>query len=441
MFKTRKTRTISLISLVTVLVLVLVTPVAAFEYQDNQEIVIGEDEVIDDDFYALGETVTVDGTIKGDLVAFGSIITINGTVEGDLISAGQEIIINGIVEDDARIAGSVLYVGENAKIGDDIIGGSYSLELKEGSSIGGHIVYAGAQALLAGEVAEDVLASVGGLEITGTVAGDVEAEVGTPEDGPGGPPPSMFMSDSTVPIPSVDFGLTIGDSAKIGGDLIYTSERELSVPEGPIDGKIKHIKTVVKESMKEVHQTPGEVAVSWFVTMLRHIVTLLLAGLLIAWLFPKFLQASTEMLQNKPWPSLGWGVAAGPIFIFAALVLLMVIILLAMIFGVIQLGGISTAIVFTGLLVLFALVLAFVLAVVWIVAIITGTWLGKWIFTLFKSDLAEHRFYPMLVGVLTLAILISVPFAGWLLHLIIILFGLGVLWQLGSNLFVKQAAE
>jgi len=41
-------------------------------------VIIPSHQVIDDDVYISGGTVTVDGTINGDLAAMGGFITING---------------------------------------------------------------------------------------------------------------------------------------------------------------------------------------------------------------------------------------------------------------------------------------------------------------------------------------------------------------------------
>jgi len=157
--------------------LVAVSPVWAVEGRGGDQVVVGPDEVIDDDLYVAGGTVTIDGTVKGDVVAVGGQITINGTVEGDLIAAGQAVVIEGTVGDDARIAGQVLMLGANARVADDLIAAGLSLQYKAGSTAGGDLLFAGAQALLAGSVGEDVTGGMGSLELRGTVGGNVDVEV------------------------------------------------------------------------------------------------------------------------------------------------------------------------------------------------------------------------------------------------------------------------
>ena len=101
--------------------LVFVPSARAAEFVEGGDIVIGADEVIEDDLYVTAGSLVVDGTVLGDLIAMGSTITINGRVEGDVLAAGQSIRINGIVQDDVRAAAAVIELGENARIAGDAV--------------------------------------------------------------------------------------------------------------------------------------------------------------------------------------------------------------------------------------------------------------------------------------------------------------------------------
>src|SRR5215217_5006960 len=109
----------------------------AVETRSGDSVVIGPDEVVDDDLYVTANNVVIDGTIRGDLVAFGQNITVDGTVEGDLIAAGRSVEIRGMVEDDARIAGQTLLLGEDAEVEDDLIAAGFSLQNVPDSAVGG----------------------------------------------------------------------------------------------------------------------------------------------------------------------------------------------------------------------------------------------------------------------------------------------------------------
>ena len=428
---------LSVFALVAILTLSFATPAYAFEDRTGEKIVIKADEVIDDDLYVAANEFVLDGTIKGDLIVVGSKITINGTVEGDVLGAAQAIVINGTVKDDVRIAGAILQVGDKASIGGDLVAAGAGLETQKGSKVDGELVVAGGQALLAGDVAKDVLAGAGSLELAGNFGGNVEANVGDVEANSGGPSPSMFMPQTGVAMPVVPPGLTIPDSAKIAGNLKYTSTREIQIPSGPVAGKVTFNKAIVETVATP---TPAQSAIKWTLDLLRSMVTLILLGLLIGWLAPTFLKSLMDKVQNTPWPSLGWGVVGYAVFFVALLAVVIVMIIGGVVFGALTLGSLSGTIVWIGILALFALILAFVLFTAFVAKITIGWLGGKMILARIKPELAEHKIWPLVVGMIIIAILIALPLVGWLFNLVIVLFGLGALWLWTREKMVKPIA-
>jgi hypothetical protein len=135
---------------------------------------------------------------------------------------------------------------------------------------------------------------------------------------------------------------------------------------------------------------------------------------------------------------LGWGVVAYAAFYFALLVVFTTMIIGAIIFGFLSLGGLSGAIVALGLLTLFALIVGFILTVAYLTKIIVSVLSGKLILARVKPELANHKVWPLVIGVILLSLIMSIPFLGWLVKLIIVLFGLGALWLLGREQFSKK---
>jgi hypothetical protein len=357
--------------------------------------------------------------VNGDVVAAGQTITINGTISGNLVSVGNTIVVNGTVGGDVLAAAGVLHWGEDSKVGGDVIAAGGSLELQKGSAVGRDALLAGGQVLLAADVGRNVEAGAGSLEIAGKT----------------GPPMGMFMGQSTVPVPVIPPGFTIDPAAQIAGDLEYTQNTDLSFPAGVIAGRVTRVRQAVEAGMPDREPTLGEKAGLWALKSVRSLVTLVLLGLFLLWVMPRFMQALSEYLRAKPWPSLGWGAVAYAGFFFLVLLTLFVMILGAVLFGLLTLGGLSASVVWTGILALFALILGFVLITSFLAKIVFGMTLGKWILSSTNSTLAGHRFWPMLIGVtLTVAVIAvltfpSIPGAlGWLLNFVIVLFGLGALW-------------
>lgn len=414
-------RSLGLVVLAAVLLATLAPAVRAFESRSGDTVVIGADEVVNDDLYVIADTFTLDGTVKGDVVVMGSTITINGVVEGDLIGGGQSLIINGVVQDDARVGGAAITVGAKGQVGDDLVGGGWSLETQPGSTVGGDLVFAGQQALLAGSVTGNVDTAVGSLKLTGTVGGDVDAAVGGPSNRP---PFSPFMFMPNAPaIPSVPGGLTV-EGAEIGGTLKYTSPQEYQVPESV---KNEYTPPPVQPGAEAAKETRSPV-LAWLLGFVRGFVALLLAGLLLVWLAPGITNKLVQALAAKPLPALGWGFVMLIAFLVLVPLILAVIIALAALFGFLTLGSLTMLAILLGLLLLFALVVAFILIASWLSRIVVSIWLGRLILQRIKPDWANHRIWPLLVGLIIVVLLSTIPILGGLVGLLISLWGLGAVW-------------
>ena len=432
-------------SLLALLALAFTRPARAFDGRSGENIVIASDEVIDDDLYITAATFVLDGTVNGDLIALGQTITINGEVDGDVLAAGQTIVVNGTVTGAIRMAGSILLLDEGANIGGDIVATGYSLESREGSGIGQDVVFAGSQILLAGNVARHAHVSANAFELRGAVGGNVNAGVGEAGASFAGPPPTLFMPPSPVSAPSVDPGLTLAPSAKIEGDLAYTQSRELSLPAGVVVGQITRREPATNTGAAP-QETTGQRILSWGLDALRASITLILIGLFLLWLFPLFLQGSSLKLRSAAWPSLGWGVVAYIVFFLVLLLAIAVIVLGGLLFGVLTLGGLAGTILSVGVLSVLALILGFVLVTSFVAKIVFGQALGKWLLARANSPLAEHRFWPMIVGVLLTVAVIAlfrfplIPgFLGGLLNFLVVLFGMGALWLWGRERMARRS--
>jgi hypothetical protein len=190
----------------------------------------------------------------------------------------------------------------------------------------------------------------------------------------------------------------------------------------------------------------GQRILNWVLNSLRASITLILIGLFLLWLFPLFLQGSSLKLRSATWPSLGWGVVAYIVFFLVVLLAIAVIVLGGVFFGVLTLGGLAGTIVSVGILSVLALILGFVLVTSFVAKIVFGQALGKWLLARASSPLAEHRFWPMIVGVLLTVAVIAlfrfplIPgFLGGLLNFLVVLFGMGALWLWGRERTARRS--
>jgi len=426
-------RCMLVLGLMALVFLAFVPGTAALESREGDEVIIKDDEVIQDDLYVSASTFVLNGTVKGDLFAVGQSITVNGTVEGDLMAAGQIVTINGSVQDDARIAGGALTLGPSAEIGDDTLAVGASLEAREESAVQGSLLFAGYQALLAGSVGEDVTMGGNGLEVRGRIGGDLKADVGSSEQAP--PVNPMQLMSNMPPLPQVPAGLTIDDRAEIEGNVEYTAPKEAAIPAGVAKGRVEHTREIAEAARPE--ETPARRAGQWFLRNLRRLVALVVVGLLLAWLAPSWIRRPAGALQAKPWPSLGLGAATLLGFPVAMFVLIGVIVLLAILLGILTLGNLVGSVVWLGIAVVVALAVLFGLVVTYLSKIVVGYWGGRLVLKSINPKWAANPIWPVLLGALIVAILMAIPLVGWLLGLIITLFGLGTLWLLSR----KEAGE
>jgi cytoskeletal protein CcmA (bactofilin family) len=400
-------------------VLLVISPVWAVESQSGDQVIIGPDEVVDDDLYATANEVVVEGTIRGDLVAFGQSVTVDGTVEGDMIAAGQSVEIGGEVDDDARMAGQALLLSDGADVGDDLIAAAYSLENEPDSKVGGTLWYAGYQALLAGAVGEDLAGAVNALTLGGEIGEDADVDVDG-EEGGAAPPP--FVPVPQVPIPTVAPGLTLTESALIGGNLTYQSSTEAQIdPQAQIEGDVIREERPVEE--EEDTYTFADAVFD----NLRSFVALLLVGLLLVWVAPNWVRRRAGTVLDRPLASLGWGVLGIIAFLILGIVILLVTILLAIVLGLLSLGGLVALIIVLGLLAEAVLAVAFWISISYLAQIVVSFLGGLLLVEAVRRGRGRGRVLPLVIGLILYVILRAIPVLGLLLGLVVVLLGLGAL--------------
>jgi cytoskeletal protein CcmA (bactofilin family) len=411
-----------IIGLALLAVLLTTSPGWAVESQSGDQVIIGPDEVVDDDLYATANEIVVEGTVRGDLVAFGRSVTVDGTVEGDLIGAGQSVEIGGEVDDDVRIAGQALLLSEGASVGDDLIAAAYSLQNEPESNVGGTLWYAGYQALLAGTVGEDLAGAANALTLGGEIGGDADVDVDGEE---GGAAPPAFVPVPQVPIPTVEPGLTLTDSALIGGNLTYQSSTEAQIDPGArIEGDVVREERPVEEEEEEAARSPLTETV---LDALGSLVALVLVGLLLVWIVPGWIRHRAYTVLDRPLASLGWGLLGLVAFPILGVVVLLVTILLAIVLGLLTLGGLVALIIVLGLLAEAALVLALWVSTGYLAQIVVSFLAGVLLVEAIRPGRGRGRVLPLVVGLILYVVLRAIPVLGPLVGLVVVLLGLGAI--------------
>jgi len=365
--------------LATLLLWTWLVPMAlAADVRGGNAVTIGADEVINDDLYVAGGTVTINGTVNGDVFASGGTVTFSGKATGSVHLAGGTVTLGGEVGKSARVAGGNVVV--TATIAEDLLVGTGNLDLSRGT-VGRDLLLGAGNAALTGSVGRRVWGGGGTVTLNGSIGQAVRLEVDE---------------------------LTVTRQAKIGGNLTYISAKEAQIEEGAqIAGTVTREEP--PEGRRRAMQAPATLADRLFGGVRGALIAWLMAaiyGVVLLFALPQISVGATNRLVERPWPSLGLGI-----------VLLIVVPVVAA-------------------LVLFTIVgipLALIALLTWAISLYTaqvfvGMGLGRWFLGLFGGgDSRVVQFFGLLLGLLVIYALSLVPYVGPWVHLVVILFGLGAL--------------
>ena len=395
-------------------VLLVSTAALGAEFKAGEKVTIEPDEVIDDDLYMTGSTVTVKGRVTGDVVASGQVVRIEGVVEGDVMAAAQAVVITGEVHDDVRIAGITLKLGESASVGDDLFAAGFSFESAADSRVGGKTVLTGYQALVGGEHGEDLSGSLVGLRIEGRIGGDVDATV----ESEAGPAWWAQFMQSPEPLPTVGPGLTVTSTARVEGDISYKSKSPADIADDArVFGETRHdVQEATAKPEVGLWQKLGKT--------LRWLVALFLFGALLLWLVPEKVSGVVKAASDRPLASFGWGFVTLLGFPVTMVLVLVVTLVLAMIFGFMTLGKLVALVVVLGLVLELLLAVKLWVAVAFLAPVIVAIAGGRFLMTRGGSQ-EKSRYLSLLVGLAVLALLSLIPFIGALVCWLVALIGLG----------------
>ena len=357
-------------------ILALLTPGLAHAAQFRHEhiVVIGPDEVINDDLYVAGGEIDIRGHVNGDVVAAGGKIRVNGEVTGDLITAGGNAVVAGVVGGSMRsMGGSVTLSGT---VNHDVVVGGGQFVLGQGGRVGRDLLLGTGSSDLEGKVSRNAWLAGSRIVISGEVGGNVNARVGQ---------------------------LELTDAAVLDGDLNFASRKGFRrAPGATVRGE-------VTQSPLRYGRHGERSAVAHLVLGMmrwaRSVIGWTAFGLLFLLPFPERARGVVATLAGSPGKSLGVGTILAIAVPFAATI----VFLMGVVIGGWWIG--TTALFLLG--VLFAIGYA-----------AAGYFGGQWLATRMGSP-GLHRGVALVLGIVVLALIVRIPFAGCLIGVIAALFGAG----------------
>ncbi|NIM06554.1 MAG: hypothetical protein GTO55_09005 [Armatimonadetes bacterium] len=344
---------------------------------------VAEDEVISDDLLAFANRVVIDGVVEGDLITAASKVTVDGEVKGSVLALGQSVTLAGKVGSSARLAGEdVTIMGE---VGRNLAAAGSEVYLDKTASVGNDAHLAGAILEVDGQIDRNADVASNKLTILGSVAGRVKAEATK---------------------------LSLGPDADIGGNLTYRSPEEITVPEGArVGGKIKHL--LPREKAEPEPKSPF----GFWWALFRGLAVFVTGVVLLA-LFRGHMINAVNAVSQPAWKSLLFGF------------LILVVTPVATIILCITLIGIPL-----GILLCLGYVAALLLS-----GIPVSISIGRWLLRSLQRGRSVSPYLALFIGVIILGLLMHIPYAGWIVRFVVVLFGLGALSRAAKGMLMGRAS-
>ena len=367
--------------------------------EEKKKVVLEVGEVIDHDYFAVGESVTISGIVNGDVFAGAGSIFIDGQINGDLIAGAGTITLVGEVSQDVRVGGGTISI--QGIVGQNVTVAGGNISITKDAFIGGSVLVMGGNVETLGMIGKDFQAYSGKVLLGGNIGRDVRGEMGE---------------------------LAIVPKTTIAGDLTYTSPNEADLQkESTVAGEIAYTKSEKKVSPQAGWQPNIKSVVSitqnkdfsriktgfkFFGFMIAFIL-----GFILMKVFPKGTMKVVQVLEDKPWPSLGVGILTPTLFLMGMILLTITIVGIPL--------GLLLMPVF-GFIVYFS-------------KIFTALFVGRKV--LLALNMNERRGWALFAGLLVYYLFKLVPLVGFFSGLAFTLFGLGAFILYQKSVYCSAKAQ
>jgi cytoskeletal protein CcmA (bactofilin family) len=314
---------------------------------------------------------TVPGVVAAETRTGGSVVVGEDETVSDLTAFGGTIIVRGTVEGDLTGFGGNVMVERGAEVTGDVEATAGNVRVA--GSVGGDVTATGGNVLVAesATIEGDFEAAAGGIVVAGTVGGDARLAGGS---------------------------ITLASTATIDGNVEYgVDDREDFSNEGAtIGGTLTRNDDISVGGGFDVPDVSGPIfGIYGFLVNL-------LVGALLLLVFPDTSERVAEAVEDAPirTGAIGLGTLIG-----------------------VPIALVVVAITIVGIPITLAGFVAYALAI-WI-----GTIYGRYAVgsTLLSYTEVENRWADLLAGLVVVAVLVRIPFVGWLFELLVLLLGLGAM--------------
>ncbi|MFA5076173.1 MAG: hypothetical protein WC480_02015 [Patescibacteria group bacterium] len=362
--------------------------------RSGDSIYVGAEEIIDDNFYALGQSVDLAGTFNNDVFVLGNSVSISGVIKGDVIGVANTLLISGRVDGNIRVVGADVrlrgLIGKNL----NVFGGNVILDQE--CQVGNSVLVGANIFDLRGQVGANLDGWVNRLSIYGAVANNADLVVGS------------------------DNGrLVIYPAAKIGQNLTYQSVNPADIKEGAwIGGQTSHQPLLERAERLGIRASVPQL---FSLFILAYIFSSLIIGLVVVSIGGKKIKETIDEMRSRPWRNLGLGL----VYFIVTPVACLILLIPPLLFIAAPLS----------LLVLFVYLIFLAIS-----DAIIGVYLGYWILEkLHRYKKVDNQaikpvsmMAAMVLGVLLFSLICVIPIIGWIIRLV------GVWWAFGAVLTLKK---
>ena len=258
---------------------------------------IAHGQTITNEMWVLAQDVSVGGRVKDDFFAASAggpaglgNARLAGTFENDVWAFGNAISFSGTAEEHARfLANEITISGE---IGISALAIGNTVALATNSVIDGDAALVGQSVVVAGEIHKDLKILANSATLSGTVDGNVR-----------------IVAEDIVVMPGT----------KIGGNLVYTSSKDLFLDPANVELAGQLVRT-------EIKAIPQPSAYDVFVSQAYYYLCALIAGLPFIAIFPRFTGRAVRHFRQSSWRCALVGVIAFCLIPMAAVFVFLTIV-------------------------------------------------------------------------------------------------------------------
>lgn len=369
-----------IIAILTILILAITLPVVVKAENETMDGTVAIDTNNEDNFkksdvYLSGNDVTIDYVVDGNLFVFASNVTINSQIGGD-----------------AFIFANSVTIGEQGYIHSNLFAFSKDVTI---NGIIGDLYTASENTTIAGYVCRDIHIASEIVNVSGVIRRDAYVTCST----------LAFLSGANE---NNEEQATPATQPMIQGNLNYSAKTESTIPEGIVSGET---------TFEQQKSFDTNVMQERIINLLTFVVTIVAVWLVCLWLAPKFLKNNTSLLTTKK---------IGPVILFGLLTPIAIVILTIVFF----LLGITSTLGLLLLMILFTLIT--------ISTSIFAITLNTIICNRLKIEKTLAIFGMLVATSIVLWLIGLIPIIGFLLGLIVVVLGLGIII---SSIVLKEKEE